>query len=335
MMPMGDRFDERSGWPSIDDPQVEALLAGREVPADLAPLAAVVGALKEAAVQPAPPAPSLALQISAGTFGGAEAAPPPTPTGDRRLPDGWWVPAPPGWTVEVTEVQPRLAARTASVGVVIVLLGVGTAGFHGALPEPAQVRFERVVETVTPYEFPERTVGGIGSGVQRSVSDDDGDPGGHGESGDRTAGEAHGAAGPAVEPGRAGPVTDGVTGDGVGDDNGVGHEGAAGGDFAGGAGDSVGGGVPGGGNVPGSENAPGNVGPPGGDDAAGGGGVVGRGDRDPAARGPVVEVPAAGGHAAAPDVAGRAGLPAGPPAPGQEAATGNGQAVGDETPPGP
>jgi hypothetical protein len=231
---MGDRFDERCGWPSIDDPQVEALLTGREVSADLAPLAAVVGALKEAAAQPAPPAPSLALQISTGTFGDGEVVPPPTRSGDGRLPGGWWIPAPPGWTPEVTEMQPRLAARTASVGVVIVLLGVGTAGFHNALPEPAQVRFERVVETVTPYEFPERTAGGEGSGVERSVPDEDGDPDGrgdfdgHGDPDGRMAAGEQGATAPAVPPERVAPGVDAVDGDEAGDGEAVGHGAAAG-----------------------------------------------------------------------------------------------------------
>jgi hypothetical protein len=48
----------------------------------------------------------------------------------------------------------RLPARLAAAGAAVALVGVGTAGFAGTLPDPVQNRFESVVESVSPYQFP-------------------------------------------------------------------------------------------------------------------------------------------------------------------------------------
>jgi hypothetical protein len=171
MMPMGDHFDEQHAWPSFDDEAVNALLAGEQVAAELAPVAAVVGALKDAATRPTPPRPDLAARMATGDFRRVGAptalAAPDDPRALRmRLSTVFTGGRPEEW-----EAPTRLAAKAASVGFAVVLIVVSTAGFAGALPESAQDRFESVVEAVTPYEFPKTTVRGCGL-----ARDPDGDP---------------------------------------------------------------------------------------------------------------------------------------------------------------
>lgn len=47
-------------------------------------------------------------------------------------------------------------AAKALAGIAVATAGVGTAGFADALPDPAQARFEHVVESVTPITFPDQ-----------------------------------------------------------------------------------------------------------------------------------------------------------------------------------
>jgi hypothetical protein len=161
VMPMGDYVDGQPSWPSIDDATVEALFAGGAVAPDLEPVAAVVGALKDAATRPTPPGPELAMRMARGAFGRNGFRFPGVAEAARRV-EGWLAPWHPRGAANDAEAPTRLAAKAASVGLAITLIGVGTAGFAGALPVAAQDRFESVVESLTPYEFPKVKVGSCG-----------------------------------------------------------------------------------------------------------------------------------------------------------------------------
>lgn len=144
MRPPDDYVSEMIALHQIDDATAEALLAGRTVTDELAPLAEVVRAYRRMADQPVRPSTELARQMATGLFtGSAEQYQPATGAGRgrRRRPS-------------------RTVARTVWVavlgGAAAAVAGVGTAGFAGVLPDPAQERFETVVETVTPFEFPQQ-----------------------------------------------------------------------------------------------------------------------------------------------------------------------------------
>lgn len=146
-----DYLDEMAGRRAINDATAEDLLAGRAVPADLEPLATVVRALRDVSRQPVPPSAELAARMAAGT---AVAA----PAGSGRATGAGGLP----WSARriaagaATTVRHRWSARVAAAGAAVAVLGVGSAGFAGSLPAPVQDRFETVVETLTPYHFPDR-----------------------------------------------------------------------------------------------------------------------------------------------------------------------------------
>lgn len=134
----------------IDDATAERLLAGRQVTAELEPIAAVVRALREVSAEPVRPSAELGRQMAAGEFSGTPVysyQPPPGPGLARRA----------RRVVVAAVTTPgrlRLPARLAAAGAAVALVGAGTAGFAGTLPDPVQNRFESVVESVSPYEFP-------------------------------------------------------------------------------------------------------------------------------------------------------------------------------------
>jgi hypothetical protein len=147
---------------------VERLLSGTamspEVPPDLAPLAAVMEALRQEAHRPVRPSPRLAALMS---------------TGFRRSPEPAHHARPPGPLIAALARITRVRAATvaAAAGVAVAVTGVATAGFAGVLPPEVQDRFEVVVEAVTPYEFKGHPAGPDGPGTGQP-SDLPGDPSG-------------------------------------------------------------------------------------------------------------------------------------------------------------
>jgi len=153
----GDYLPEMPVLDRIDDPTAEALLAGRPVPPALDPLAEVLATYRQAGHRPVPPPAELAAWLVTGR-----------PPGE--IPDGGAVPV---WMVRtggqrrrrrmpgvgvLAGVAAKLAgmsvAAKAMAGVAVAAAGVTSAGLAGALPEPAQDRFETVVESVTPVDVP-------------------------------------------------------------------------------------------------------------------------------------------------------------------------------------
>jgi hypothetical protein len=164
MTPFGDYVDEMSALTEIDDTTAEALLAGRAVAAELEQLTEVVRAYRQVADQPVRPSAELASLMTVGRSGGAAAGRPQPAVVNGRRPIG---------TVAGKRRRRRMTARAAlaaaagrlsgigtlakiGVGTAAALVGMSTAGLAGALPDQAQDRFESVVETVSPYEFPEQ-----------------------------------------------------------------------------------------------------------------------------------------------------------------------------------
>jgi hypothetical protein len=151
LTPPGDYGSEMIAQSSIDDATAEALLAGRAVSAELEPLAEVVRAYRRIADRPVVPTAELAHQMSVGLFTrSVELVPQRTGNGNRRH--------------RRARRRPVRTAVALAGGAGALVVGVGTAGFAGVLPEPAQDRFETVVESVTPYEAPERNSGGTEPG---------------------------------------------------------------------------------------------------------------------------------------------------------------------------
>jgi hypothetical protein len=148
----------------IDDRTAEALLTGRPVPPALEPLTGLLAAYRRAAAgAPVPASPELAARMAAGQF------PPAPATGSRAggngTDRGHQAPARDGRRrrrMPAVEVLAGVAAKLtgmsvaakALAGVALATASVGTAGQAGALPDPAQERFETVVETVTPLDVP-------------------------------------------------------------------------------------------------------------------------------------------------------------------------------------
>jgi hypothetical protein len=144
LSPPDDYVSEMIAIHQIDDATAEALLTGRSVTDEFAALAEMMQAYRRVGRRPVRASAALAQQMAAGTFTGAAEYYQPagfTSRGRRRRPS-------------------RSAARTAWVvalgGVAAAVAGVGAAGFAGVLPDQAQERFETVVETVTPYDFPKQ-----------------------------------------------------------------------------------------------------------------------------------------------------------------------------------
>ena len=144
----------------IDDATAEALLAGR---LDGDPLAAAIHAYREAARRPLP-APSAELTALMVTGGPATLGLPgraANRTRPRRAP----ATARRTWSRIRTAVVAGLAvvaAKLASLslpakaagGLALALASLTTAGVTGVLPDPAQERFDTVVESVTGDEDP-------------------------------------------------------------------------------------------------------------------------------------------------------------------------------------
>jgi hypothetical protein len=219
----GDYDGEMRTRHTLDDATVEALLAGRTVPADLQPLAVAVAALRDAVARPVPPRADLAAQMAAGVFSGAaEDASAVDAAWGRGAPGrGLWAPARQGrvgsgrvgsgrvrrreagagrWAGLGRPAKAGLAALTAAVGFI-------AGGVAGVLPSAAQEGFESIVEAVTPYEFPER----IGN-APGSVPDGGGggEPGGSGHPGGEPV---PGGPGTGTGPGRPTPAADPDGGD--------------------------------------------------------------------------------------------------------------------------
>lgn len=154
MTPVDDYPGEMSSPRQVDDATVERLVAGRADSPDLEPVATVVRALREVSAQPVEPSAVLRQQMAAGVFTGAAAYPyrPATRGLVRRL-----VAA-----AAIRVGRLRLATRLAAAALAVAVLGTATAGFAGSLPAPVQDRFETVVESVTPYQFGEKTGRGGG-----------------------------------------------------------------------------------------------------------------------------------------------------------------------------
>src|SRR5690606_38891158 len=127
----------------------ESLLAGGEVRSDLEPVAAFLRALRVTARRRVAPSPQLAAQMAGGRY-------------VRPGTLAHWVGGRLAGARPTARTTTRLVAWASVGGLVAAMLGTATAGFAGALPEPAQQRFESVVETVTGYTFPEVS-GGSGA----------------------------------------------------------------------------------------------------------------------------------------------------------------------------
>jgi hypothetical protein len=145
-----DYSGEMPGSRQIDDATAEQLLGGRRVPAELESVATVVRALREVSTQPVRPSDTLRRQMAAGSFTGSPAyayRPGSRDNPVRRVA-----------TVLVVRIgRLRLGTKLVAAGAAVAVLSVGSAGFAGTLPAPVQSRFETVVESVTPYQFPEKS----------------------------------------------------------------------------------------------------------------------------------------------------------------------------------
>jgi hypothetical protein len=163
--PGGDYLPEMQIRSQIDDATAEALFAGQPVPPALEPLIAALAAYRRAADRPVRPSRELAAALATGEF--AATAVPCRPVvwdrdgrgrrpaaGRRRRPSR--MPAVEVVAVAAAKLAGLSLAAKALAGVAIATVGVGTAGFAGALPGPAQERFDTVVESVTPISFPDR-----------------------------------------------------------------------------------------------------------------------------------------------------------------------------------
>lgn len=162
MIPCGDYGSDMGNPVPLDDATTEAVLAGREVGPELEPLRWVVLAYRDAGRLPVPPRGELAVRMATGAFRPRARR---TTSGARhrtRLRDR------PGPAARVTNLGRRIrmavmtgltaaaaklaglgVAAKAAAGIAVATAGITTAGATGALPEPAQDRFDSVVETVT------------------------------------------------------------------------------------------------------------------------------------------------------------------------------------------
>ena len=161
----GDYSREMTAPNQIDDATAEALLTGRPVPPALEPLAAMMAGYRQAVLdQPVPPSPELAEWLVEG--GPPRTAAPARPVVSHDNGRGHRVPA--GTrrrrsrmpAVEVlaggaAKLAGMSAAAKALAGIAVATAGIGTAGLTGTLPDPAQERFETVVETVSPVKLGE------------------------------------------------------------------------------------------------------------------------------------------------------------------------------------
>jgi hypothetical protein len=179
MTPSGDYVHEMPTLHEIDDATAEAILTGRAVSPELA---GFMQALNRTASRPVAPSDELAERMARGDFGRS--------AGAHRLaahrPQGRGIgTAARAWTrtgVRVLAAVPRSfsgARQSVKLGAIVALvavpvLGLSGIGFAGALPDPVQERFEGLVESVTPYEFPARPAedrSGFGDRVSEDAKD--------------------------------------------------------------------------------------------------------------------------------------------------------------------
>lgn len=159
----GDNGSEMNTPRLIDDATAEALLAGGPVDGELQPLARAVRAYRDVGRRPVHPAGELAVRMATGVF--TSPAGSDTASASRVNGHGPVTAAIPGWRRVRMAILTGLAAATAKIasmsvaakataGLSIAAASMGTAGFAGVLPEPAQDRFDTVVETVAPNGAP-------------------------------------------------------------------------------------------------------------------------------------------------------------------------------------
>jgi hypothetical protein len=163
----GDYSREMTALDQIDDATAEALLSGRPVPPALEPLAAVMASYRRVVVdQPVPPSPELAAWLVEGGLPRTAAPGRPVVGGGTGNGRGHRVPAGKRRRrrrMPAAEVLAGVAAKLAGMsaaakalaGIAVATAGIGTAGLTGTLPDPAQEKFETVLETVSPVEFGE------------------------------------------------------------------------------------------------------------------------------------------------------------------------------------
>jgi hypothetical protein len=160
-------FDEMSSIRPLDDAALEAYLTGRPGAADeLEPLTLFAEGLEMALAGPAPaPKPNLATLLIEGFStekGDLPATAASNVTGPASQAAGL-----PKWRKKkmlVTEFLSGLAAKLAGLGLAAKLgLGVGVAaaavggaGAANVLPEPVQHAVATAVDTVTPFQFPDK-----------------------------------------------------------------------------------------------------------------------------------------------------------------------------------
>lgn len=193
MTPSGDYVHEMPTLHEIDDDTAEAILAGRSVPPELA---GFMQTLRKSASRPVEPSAELAAHMATGRFPKARgahrsSAHRPQGRGTGTAASAWLrtgvraFVAVPRTLVAVPKALlavPRTYATArrgvklvvAAAVVAVPVVGLGGIGFAGALPEPVQERFEGVVESVTPYEFPTRGDGSSGFGERVSEDAKDG-----------------------------------------------------------------------------------------------------------------------------------------------------------------
>lgn len=166
----------------IDPATTEALITGGDPPPGLEPVATALRAIRETADQPVRPRADLAEQMAAGVF----TATPERYPGPALGPQGRGLGAAVRRGVRATlhglAAAPRravslsLPAKLAAAVLAAGLVGIGSAGVAGVLPAPMQEGFRTVVETVTPYDFPQ-PVPPEGDPMGRTGSDTDPEPG--------------------------------------------------------------------------------------------------------------------------------------------------------------
>lgn len=159
MNPVDDYVGEMP-TPLIDDAMAEALITRGAVAAELEPLAAIVQALRDVSDRPVPPSPALAAQMASGVFTG---------TAEHSSPVVGVVAS------VAAKARISLAAKAGAACLAVASVGAGSAGFAGVLPGTVQHRFETVVESITPYEFPVEPDGN--DGFRPRVSEDGKDGG--------------------------------------------------------------------------------------------------------------------------------------------------------------
>lgn len=214
MTSSGDYSGEMSTPERIDDATAEALLAGRMV-SEQEPLVWAVRAYRDAGHRSVPePRDELAALMAAGGPVSAAAQPRAADERNRRglratVTRKWRrvrMAVISGLAAAAAKLAGLSTAAKASAGLGIALASVGAAGTTGTLPDPAQDRFDTVVESVTSEQTPQ-PAGDENSEFGERVSEDAKDGGVDGEEISEEArqqGEQHRPELPTQAPGEAG-----------------------------------------------------------------------------------------------------------------------------------